>query len=123
MRRDFTQSSETLDPGQPGGHGTGTALVIRTREQTRKPPMYKVLILNDDFTPVEYVVGMLGSIFNMEYTEAVRVMRAVHEKGVGLAGIFTFEIAETKSAQVDEDARRHEHPLKSKIERMDNGPA
>lgn len=122
MKHAFTQSSETLEPGRPGG-GTGTALIVRPEQKTQKPPMYKVWLLNDDYTPMEFVVRVLEGIFNKGHTEAESIMLDVHRKGMGLAGVFTFEVAETKAAQVAVHARRNLHPLKPHIEKADDGPA
>ena len=77
----------------------------------KKPPLYQVVLLNDDYTPMEFVVDVLESIFGMDRTTATRVMLEVHTKGKGVCGVFTFEIAETKVAQVTTYARQHQHPL------------
>lgn len=122
MRRIFTQSSETLEPERPGSGGTDIAVVTRTREKTEKPPLFKVLLLNDDFTPMEFVIDVLERFFSMPHASAVSVMRQVHKKGVGLAGIFTHEVAAWKADQVEAYAVKNEYPLKARIER-DDGPS
>ena len=102
-----------------GGNGTGpgTGAVTKTRTKTKKPSLYKVLLLNDDYTPMEFVVHILERIFGKNRDEAVQIMLHVHRHGVGICGVFTFEVAETKVAQVIEFARRHEHPLQCTMEK------
>src|ERR1700761_4113592 len=84
------------------GSGTGTGVVAKTRPKTKKPSLYKVLILNDDYTPMEFVVHILEKFFNKGREQAVEIMLHVHRHGVGVCGVFTFEVAETKVAQVVE---------------------
>jgi ATP-dependent Clp protease adaptor protein ClpS len=100
-----------------GGNGTGTGLITKTRPKTKKPSLYKVLILNDDYTPMEFVVHILERFFNKNREDAVQVMLHVHRHGVGICGVFTFEVAETKVAQVIEFSRRHQHPLQCTMEK------
>ena len=97
--------------------GTGTGLLTKPETKTKKPSMYKVLLLNDDYTPMEFVVHILQRFFRMTVEQATEVMLHVHQKGVGICGVFTFEVAETKVAQVLELARRNEHPLQCTMER------
>src|ERR1700679_442104 len=104
------------DNGQ-NGDGTGTGIVAKTRPKTKKPNLYKVVLLNDDYTPMEFVVHILEKIFSKTREEAVEVMLHVHRHGVGICGIFTFEVAETKVTQVIEFARRHQHPLQCTMEK------
>ena len=85
--------------------------VEEARPKVKQPPLYRVVLLNDDFTPMEFVVDILESIFGMERTRATQVMLEVHTKGKGVCGVFNFEIAETKVAQVMSVARQHQHPL------------
>ncbi|WP_448580130.1 ATP-dependent Clp protease adapter ClpS [Thermaurantiacus sp.] len=99
------------------GPGTGTGVVTRTRPQTKKPSLYKVLMLNDDYTPMEFVVHVLQRFFRMNLEEATRVMLHVHQKGVGVCGIFTYEVAETKVTQVMDFAKQHQHPLQCTLEK------
>jgi ATP-dependent Clp protease adaptor protein ClpS len=101
----------------PNGTGTGTGIVTKTRPKTKKPSLYKVLILNDDYTPMEFVVHVLERFFNKAREEAVTVMLHVHRNGVGICGVYTFEVAETKVAQVIELARKHQHPLQCTMEK------
>ncbi|ERR1700749_3768387 len=99
------------------GNGTGTGIVTKTKPKTKKPSMYKVLLLNDDYTPMEFVVHILEKIFNKNREAAVEVMLHVHRHGVGICGVFTYDVAETKVAQVIEFARRHTHPLQCTMEK------
>ncbi|MBE7453928.1 MAG: ATP-dependent Clp protease adaptor ClpS [Kofleriaceae bacterium] len=102
-------------PERPAPRGeTGLALDERTR--TRKPPMYKVLLHNDDYTTKEFVVFVLQSIFQRSEADAVAIMSHVHNSGVGVAGVYTFEIAETKVTKTVQLARSHEYPLQLSIE-------
>ena len=120
--------SDPSDPGKPetpGGPGdddgqdAGINVVTRTRVQTRKPSLYRVLLLNDDYTPMEFVVFILENYFNRSREQATRIMLHVHQKGVGVCGVFTYEVAETKVAQVLDLAKRHEHPLQCVMEKED----
>ena len=94
-------------------------IVTKTRTRTRKPSMYRVVILNDDYTPMEFVVFVLERFFNKSREEATHIMLHVHNHGVGVCGVFTFEVAETKVAQVLDLARRNEHPLQCTMEKED----
>ncbi|MDO5612077.1 MAG: ATP-dependent Clp protease adapter ClpS [Paracoccus sp. (in: a-proteobacteria)] len=94
-----------------------TDLAVRTRPKTQRPPLYKVLMLNDDFTPMEFVVHVLERLFSMSRAQAVEIMLTVHKKGVAVVGVFSHEIAETKVAQVMELARRQQHPLQCTMEK------
>lgn len=108
--------SEDEDEGNGGG-GAGTGLATKTREKTKKPSMYKVIMLNDDYTPMEFVVHVLQRFFGKSPDEATRIMLMVHQKGVGICGVYTFEVAETKVTQVIDFAREHEHPLQCTLEK------
>ncbi len=103
--------------GEDGGRGNGTAVITRTRTQTRKPGMYRVLLLNDDYTPMEFVVAVLRKYFSKGAEEATRIMLHVHQHGVGECGVFTYEVAETKVTQVMDYARKHQHPLQCIMEK------
>jgi ATP-dependent Clp protease adaptor protein ClpS len=103
------------DNSTDGGVGTGT--VVRTRPKTKKPSMYKVLMLNDDYTPMEFVVHVLENIFGMNQDEATNVMLHVHQRGVGVCGIFTYEVAETKVNRVMDSAQKNQHPLQCTLEK------
>ena len=99
------------------GGGPGAAVITRTRTQTKKPSMYRVLILNDDYTPMEFVVYVIERFFNKSREDATRIMLHVHQNGVGVCGVYTYEVAETKVAQVIDSARRHQHPLQCTMEK------
>lgn len=99
------------------GDGANTGVVVRTRTKTRKPAMYKVLMLNDDYTPMEFVVHVLERFFQKTRDEATRIMLHVHRRGVGVCGAFTYEVAETKVTQVMDLARQNQHPLQCTIEK------
>jgi ATP-dependent Clp protease adaptor protein ClpS len=92
-------------------------VVPRTRSRTQRPPMYKVLMLNDDYTPMEFVVHVLERFFGMSHAQAFDLMLTVHKKGLAVVGVFSFEVAETKVAQVMDFARRHQHPLQCTMEK------
>lgn len=100
-----------------GENNTERGLMLKTRPKTKKPSLYKVLLLNDDYTPMEFVVHILESIFNKSHQEATDIMMHVHRRGVGVCGIFTFEVAETKVAQVMDYARANEQPLQCTMEK------
>lgn len=102
--------------GDEGGD-SGTGIVTKTRTKTKKPSLYKVLLLNDDYTPMEFVVLILERFFNKNRDESVQIMLHIHRHGVGICGVFTYEVAETKVAQVIEFARRHQHPLQCTMEK------
>ena len=97
--------------------GTGTGLLTKPEVKTKKPSMYKVILLNDDYTPMEFVVHVLQRFFRMTMEEATEVMLHVHQRGVGVCGVFTYEVAETKVNQVLSYAKQHEHPLQCTLEK------
>ena len=94
-----------------------TGLALKTRTRTKKPSMYKVLMLNDDYTPMEFVVMVLKRYFRMDMEQATRVMLHVHQRGVGVCGVYPYEIAETKVNQVMDFARANQHPLQCTLEK------
>jgi ATP-dependent Clp protease adaptor protein ClpS len=100
-----------------GGDAPNTNVVVKARPKTRKPAMYKVLMLNDDYTPMEFVVHVLERFFEKSREEATRIMLHVHRRGVGVCGVFTYEVAETKVTQVMDQARQNQHPLQCTIEK------
>lgn len=104
--------------GSGGDAGTGTGIATKTRAETRKPSLYRVLMLNDDYTPMEFVVHVLRRFFRMGIDDATRVMLHVHQRGVGVCGVFTYEVAETKVSQVMDFAREHQHPLQCTFEKV-----
>ena len=97
--------------------GPNTGVVVKARPKTRKPAMYKVLMLNDDYTPMEFVVLVLQNFFSMSIEDATRVMLQVHQQGVAVCGVFTYEVAETKVTQVIDFARENQHPLQCTLEK------
>jgi ATP-dependent Clp protease adaptor protein ClpS len=106
------------DPRAPGGgDGTGTAVITKTKPVTKRPPLYRVLLLNDDYTPMEFVIEVLERFFNKGREEATHIMLHVHHNGVGECGVYTYEIAETKVTQVMDYARKHQHPLQCVMEK------
>jgi ATP-dependent Clp protease adaptor protein ClpS len=104
-------------PGDGNGDDGDASVLIETRPRTKRPPMYKVLLLNDDFTPMEFVVHILERFFGMTHAQAFDIMLVVHKKGVAVVGVFSHEIAETKVGQVMDFARRHQHPLQCTMEK------
>ena len=103
--------------GDDGIEDIETGVATRTRPKTKKPSNYKVLMLNDDYTPMEFVVLVLQSFFRMSIEDATRVMLHVHQKGVGVCGIFSYEVAESKVTQVIDFARQNQHPLQCTLEK------
>ncbi|HEY1607107.1 MAG TPA: ATP-dependent Clp protease adapter ClpS [Allosphingosinicella sp.] len=103
--------------GKDDEGGTGLGVATRTRTRTKTPSPYKVLMLNDDYTPMEFVVEVLQLFFKMNIEDATRVMLHVHQRGVGVCGIFSYEVAETKVAQVIDYARQNQHPLQCTLEK------
>jgi len=97
---------------------TGTGIVTETKPKTKKPSMYRVLLLNDDYTPMEFVVLVLQSFFSKTAEEATQIMLHVHQKGIGVCGIYPYDVAETKVGQVVDFARKHQHPLQCTMEKV-----
>ena len=100
-----------------GQGGPGSSVITRTRPQTKRPNMYRVLLLNDDYTPMEFVVLVLERFFNKDRESATRIMLHVHHHGIGECGVFTYEVAETKVTQVMDFSRKHQHPLQCVMEK------
>lgn len=106
--------------GNPGGGNDDegrTGVVTKTKPKTKKPSLYKVLLLNDDYTPMEFVVLILQRFFGKGHEEATRIMLHVHHKGVGICGVYTYEVAETKVTLVMDFSRQHGHPLQCTMEK------
>jgi ATP-dependent Clp protease adaptor protein ClpS len=117
MRTDlWTMMADTPSDPPPGDEGE-TSVITKTKPKTQRPPMYKVLLLNDDYTPMEFVVHVLERFFGINHAQAVEIMLTVHKKGLAVVGVFAFEIAETKVSQVMDFARRHQHPLQCTMEK------
>jgi ATP-dependent Clp protease adaptor protein ClpS len=100
------------EPGPPG-----TAVITKTKPQTKRPNLYRVLLLNDDYTPMEFVVHVLERFFSKDREAATQIMMHVHQHGIGECGIYTYEVAETKVTQVMDFARKHQHPLQCVMEK------
>lgn len=120
--RPITAAAKALRPvaggeGDNDRNGPSGAVVTRTRAKTQRPSRYKVLLLNDDYTPMEFVVHVLERFFGLTNPQAVEIMLTVHRKGVAVVGVFSYEVAETKVTQVMEYARRNEHPLQCTMEK------
>ncbi len=109
--------SPILMSSKPRDGDGDTGVAVETRTKTNRPPLYKVLLLNDDFTPMEFVVHVLERFFGLSHAQAFEIMLTVHKKGVAVVGVFAFEIAETKVGQVMDFARRHQHPLQCTMEK------
>jgi ATP-dependent Clp protease adaptor protein ClpS len=103
--------------GKPGGTDGDASILTKTKTRTQRPPMYKVLLLNDDYTPMEFVVHVLERFFGLSHAQAFEIMLTVHKKGLAVVGVFSFEVAETKVAQVMDFSRRHQHPLQCTMEK------
>jgi ATP-dependent Clp protease adaptor protein ClpS len=110
------------DDGDKGGGegkgGTDTGTITKTRPKTKRPNLYRVLLLNDDYTPMEFVVLVLQDVFNKTREEAMRIMLHVHQKGVGECGVYPYEVAETKVTRVMDTARKNQHPLQCVMEKQ-----
>ena len=113
-RRPFANGE---DESTDGNGRTGLGLATRTRSKTKQPTPYRVLMLNDDYTPMEFVVLCLQRFFRLDMEAATRVMLHVHQKGVGVCGTFSYEVAETKVEQVMDFARQNQHPLQCTLEK------
>ena len=104
------------DKDKKHDRGSGQ-IILESRTQTKKPSMYKVVMMNDDYTPMEFVVHVLQQFFGRSVDEATQIMLNVHQRGVGICGIYSFEIAETKASKTMEYARQKEHPLQLQLEK------
>ena len=110
ITRPFHMSDDPDDIGE-------SDLAVKPRSKSKRPPLYKVMILNDDYTPMEFVVHVLERFFGMSSAQAFEIMLTVHKKGLAVVGVFSHEIAETKVTQVMDFSRRHEHPLQCMMEK------
>ncbi|MEN8834061.1 MAG: ATP-dependent Clp protease adapter ClpS [Pacificibacter sp.] len=106
----MSDKDDRFDDGDVG-------LALKTKPKTQRPPLYKVMLLNDDYTPMEFVIIVLERFFGIGHAQATEIMLTVHKKGLAVVGVFAFEIAETKVAQVMDFARRHQHPLQCTMEK------
>lgn len=105
------------DEDNPFSEDGDTALATKTKPKTKRPPLYKVMLLNDDYTPMEFVVLVLERFFGIGHSQATEIMLTVHKKGLAVVGVFPYEIAETKVQQVMDFARKHQHPLQCTMEK------
>ena len=128
MHRDDVKADWTIQPAGRSAPGAwmmadgpkdddDSELLTKTRPKTKRPPLYKVMLLNDDFTPMEFVVHVLERFFGLNHAQAFEIMLTVHKKGLAVVGVCSHEIAETKVAQVLDFARRHQHPLQCTMEK------
>jgi ATP-dependent Clp protease adaptor protein ClpS len=99
------------------GGGSSTGVITDTKPETKKPSMYKVLMLNDDYTPMEFVIHVLVRYFSKSQDDATKIMLHVHQRGVGICGVYPYEIAESKVTQVVDFAKKHQHPLQCTLEK------
>ena len=106
-----------LDVIASSKNDTDQNVLVDTRSKTKRPPLYKVLLLNDDYTPMEFVVLVLERFFGMNHAQAFDIMLTVHKKGLAVVGVFSHEVAETKVAQVMDSARQNQHPLQCTMEK------
>ncbi|GGE83128.1 MULTISPECIES: ATP-dependent Clp protease adapter ClpS [Stappia] len=107
----------TKKPQHGNGDDTGSLVATKTRTVVKRPNLYRVLLLNDDYTPMEFVIHVVERFFQKNREEATRIMLHVHHHGVGECGVFTYEVAETKVTQVMDFARKHQHPLQCVMEK------
>lgn len=105
------------DDESDSGDASGTAVVSEAKPKTKTPPLYRVILMNDDYTPMDFVILVLQKYFQKDSSEATKIMLQIHTKGSGLCGTFTYEIAETKTYQVNQFSRQNRHPLKCVMER------
>ena len=118
LEDDFVLPITAADPDSDDpGEDTQVGIATKTRTKPKKPSQYKVLLLNDDYTPMEFVVMVLKRFFKMDLEQATRVMLHVHQKGVGVCGVFPYEVAETKVNQVMDCAKQNQHPLQCTLEK------
>jgi ATP-dependent Clp protease adaptor protein ClpS len=113
----FSPRMQDEDRNNGNGPGRGTAVITRTKPKLKKPSLYRVLILNDDYTPMEFVIHVLERFFQKNKEDATRIMLHVHNHGVGECGVFTYEVAESKMTQVMDYARQNQHPLQCVMEK------
>jgi len=112
-----TMADDDNRPDQGDGDGVDTVIVAKPKSKTQRPSMYKVLLLNDDYTPMEFVILVLERFFGITNQQAVELMLTVHRRGVAVVGVFSFEVAETKVTQVMDFARQNQHPLQCTMEK------
>jgi ATP-dependent Clp protease adaptor protein ClpS len=116
----MTEYADRMQGDNEGGSvtgGRGTSVITRIQTKVKKPSLYRVLLLNDDYTPMDFVIQTLGRFFQKDLDAATRIMLQVHNHGVGECGVFTYEVAETKVMQVMDFARENQHPLQCVMEK------
>ena len=111
------EKSVIMSNQQSDNDDDDTLLLERTRPKLKKPPLFKVVLLNDDYTPMEFVVHVLEKFFGKNRSDATRIMLHVHQRGVGVCGVFTYEVAESKVNTVIDFSRKHQHPLQCTLEK------
>lgn len=114
---DTTMQGDDEFHGDDDDGNSGIDTITKTKTKVKKPSLYRVLLLNDDFTPMEFVIDVLARYFQMDLEAATQVMLHVHQNGVGECGVYTYEVAETKVTQVMDYARKHQHPLQCVMEK------
>lgn len=112
-----SQAQGDEQDGDDEGPGNGTAVITRTKPKVKRPNLYRVLLLNDDYTPMEFVILVLERFFRKDRDQATMIMMHVHQNGVGECGVYTYEVAETKVTQVMDFARQNQHPLQCVMEK------
>lgn len=117
MKLKIVAASGMEDDGESDNEAPGTVVVAEPKIRTKTPSMYRVILMNDDYTPMDFVVHVLQKFFNKDLAEATRIMLEVHTQGSGVCGVYTFEIAETKVYQVNQYSRQNRHPLKCIMEK------
>lgn len=115
--KDFCPRASDDNKRRSDQSGPGTSVISKTKARVKRPSMYRVLLLNDDYTPMEFVVHVLERFFNKDREAATLIMLHVHHHGIGECGVYTYEIAETKVTQVMDFARKHQHPLQCVMEK------
>ncbi len=113
----LSEGAGSRSPARDSDNRTGTAIITKTKPRTKRPNLYRVLLLNDDYTPMEFVVHVLERFFGMSHAQAFDLMLTVHKKGLAVVGVYSYEIAETKVALVMDFAQRHQHPLQCTMEK------
>ena len=117
---DYFLSVITLNSGEENNDdfkNKFSSIVLEEKPKLKKPPLYKVIMLNDDYTPMEFVIEMLQTYFSKSQEQATEIMLHIHQKGIGICGLYTYEIAESKATQVLDKARKNQHPLQIKLEK------
>ena len=115
---EMTKTTQSSDDQNDDDSDDGIGVATKTRTKTKKPALYRVLLMNDDYTPMEFVIAVLQQVFNKNQDEAVSITMHVHNQGVGECGVFPYEVAETKVTQVMDAAKKNQHPLQCVMEKQ-----